>query len=291
MNLTMMKEKIAHGNASFPLMVHHFSTDLALTERLNWHWHNELEFLVVTKGEAQFHINEHVYHVKQDDILFINGNQLHSATAVDSLPFHFFAVVFHPYLLDSISNDGIQQKYLTPVYQNQIHFPECISSESECHKEALSLLNGIKDLDLDQQHGYELMIKAKLLTLWCILLSHAKLTNAVLPKENDYRIARIKHVISYIQLQYHSKISIDELASLSGLSEGQFCRFFKEMMNLSAVEYINYYRITQSLSLLSDTDKSISEIASLCGFNNISYFNKVFLHFMHTTPTVYRKGN
>lgn len=54
----LLKEKIPHGDVMFPLEVHIFDTDVRSNERINCHWHGELELLVVTDGGANFHINE-----------------------------------------------------------------------------------------------------------------------------------------------------------------------------------------------------------------------------------------
>ena len=59
---------------------------------------------------------------------------------------------------------------------------------------------------------------------------------------------------------------------------------------MTIVEYLNYYRISMSISWLRDTDREIGEIAGLTGFCNISYFNRVFRSYMHMTPTEYRRG-
>ena len=226
MNYHHMKEKIPHGNATFPFMIHSIVTDESLIERLNWHWHNELEIFVVTEGEAEFHLNEQIYHVRKHDVLFINSNSLHSATGINNLPFDFFAVVFHPFLLDSSSNDDIQQKYLTPVYHKQILFQELLTSDTEWRNEVLHLLYEIKNLFEESSPGYELIIKAKLVTLWYVYLKHSEQPASVESKVNDYRILRIKTVLSYIQQHYQNKITLQDLAKITGLSEGQFCRFF-----------------------------------------------------------------
>lgn len=291
MDYDMMKEKIPHGDAMFPLMVHEITTDIQFSERLNCHWHNEIEFLVVTKGEADFHINERSYHAKEGDILLIHPNLLHSASAIGDLPFHFFAVVFHTSLLDSSLNDSIQQNYLSPVYNNSVVLKEFLSSEDEWIAQIRALLYQIRALYAEQSSCYELRIKANLFQIWYLLFTHTKTPTTLDQKENDYRIKRLKSVMTYIQENYSSRITLHDLASVMGLCEGQFCRFFKSMTRRSAIDYLNHYRITQSIALLSDTDKSISEIAGLVGFNNISYFNKIFLKYMHVTPTAYRQKN
>ena len=289
MNYDNMRELLPHGTAMFPLMVHEFTTNPQLFERLNCHWHEEIEFLVVTEGEADFHINDRSYHVKTGDLVIVHPNFLHSATAVDNLPFQFFAIVFHTSLLDSYFNDSIQQNYLSPVYRNEIKLKEYISPSDGWTLQVRDLLYQIRTLYAEHDACFELRIKSCLFELWYLLFTHCSDGTAAVHKDNDYHIHRLKSVMTYLEENYASKITISELASIMGLCERQFCRFFKSMTRMSAIDYLNHYRITQSINLLTNTDKSVSEIAGLCGFNNISYYNKTFLKYMHMTPTNYRK--
>ena len=71
---------------------------------------------------------------------------------------------------------------------------------------------------------------------------------------------------------YAFEVSLADLANLIPMSEGQFCRVFKQQMKVSPMQYLLRYRILQSCRLLQDTEKKIGEIANLTGFNNISYF-------------------
>ncbi len=73
------------------------------------------------------------------------------------------------------------------------------------------------------------------------------------------------------------------------MSEGQFCRFFRAQVNMTAMEYLNYYRIGIACDLLRQSNASISTIAVNCGYSNISYFNRVFRRYMHCTPKEYRQ--
>ena len=78
------------------------------------------------------------------------------------------------------------------------------------------------------------------------------------------------------------------LAAYFHMSEGQFCRFFKSQIGMTAIEYLNYYRIGVACDMLKDGILPISEIATECGYNNISYFNRTFRKYMHCTPGEYR---
>lgn len=288
MDHDMLKEKIPHGDAMFPLEVHMFNTDYRINECVNCHWHDELEFLVMTEGGADFHINERNYRILEGEMLFVNSNLLHSGTSIKNMPCSFFAVVFSPALLDGYSNDIIQQKYIAPVLRSEISFPEHIRPTGAQSEQIISLLYEIKNLYLEKGNAYELRIKTKLYDVWYLLLSVSKYSDKIKIGNNSYRIERIKSILEYISIRYNQKITLSELSSAFSMSEGQFCRFFKSMVRLSVVNYINSYRINESTVLLQKTNKEIGEIASMVGFNNISYFNKIFRTYMHCSPTEFR---
>jgi AraC-like DNA-binding protein len=73
------------------------------------------------------------------------------------------------------------------------------------------------------------------------------------------------------------------------MSEGQFNRFFKAMTRTTPIEYLNAYRIKRAGEYLAMSDKKISAIAMDVGFDNLSYFIKVFRQTMKCTPSEYRK--
>lgn len=288
MNHDLMKEKIPHGDTMFPLEVHIFNTDVRLNERISCHWHEDFEFLVITEGGADFHINERTYRIFEGEMLFVNSNLLHSATSIENMPCSFFAIVFNPALLGGYSNDIIQQKYITPVLKAELSFPECMKPTEECGERIISILYDIKNLYFKKENAYELQIKTKLYEIWHLLLSVSVCADKIEIKNNSYHTARIKSILEYISKRYNQKITLSELSSTFNMSEGQFCRFFKSIVKLSVINYINSYRINESVVLLQKTDKGIGEIACLVGFNNISYFNKIFRTYMHCSPTEFR---
>jgi AraC-like DNA-binding protein/mannose-6-phosphate isomerase-like protein (cupin superfamily) len=289
MNKEFLKERITHGDALFPMDIHVSTQRAEIKEKLHCHWHEEFEFLVVTDGGAEFHINTANYKVHKGDGIFINTNQLHSASSIENLPCSFFAVVVSPVLLSSYTNDMIQQKYIDTVLDTEILFEPHIKAHTEWGDRILGLLSSIKDAYYKKDAAYELLIKTKLYEIWYQLLIHSCDTGIIKIKSNDYKVSRIKLILEFIQNNYSQKITLAELSGYINMSEGQFCRFFKKMAKMTAFDYINYYRINMSGILLKETDKKISEIASNVGFNNISYFTKTFRKFMHCSPVEFKR--
>lgn len=100
----------------------------------------------------------------------------------------------------------------------------------------------------------------------------------------------IDDVVDYIRKNYRSPISLDELAALSNFSKYHLCRKFKEVTTMSIVNFILQIRIDKAKELLaSPNSRYIFEIASEVGFNDTSYFNRIFKKATGFTPNEYHK--
>jgi len=80
------------------------------------------------------------------------------------------------------------------------------------------------------------------------------------------------------------------LIKILNISDSHFTRLFKEISGKTFTEYLNHYRITKSKYYLIYTKNSITDIAFECGFQDLSYYNKVFNKFENCSPSSYRKS-
>lgn len=100
---------------------------------------------------------------------------------------------------------------------------------------------------------------------------------------------RIDLVYNYVHNNYHQKIALSDVASLVGLSEEAFCRFFKKSLNKSFFTFINEYRINIVCKQLIDSKKTVTEIAFDCGYESLPFFYRQFKKFKKRTPLNFRK--
>lgn len=100
---------------------------------------------------------------------------------------------------------------------------------------------------------------------------------------------RIHKVLDYIQQQYAEPLHVAHAASLIHLSTSAFCKYFKRSMNKTFSDYVNDIRIAEACVQLIETDKPIGQIAVASGFENLAYFNRVFLKKKKRTPGSFRK--
>jgi len=102
---------------------------------------------------------------------------------------------------------------------------------------------------------------------------------------------RINEVCLFIQNNFNSNITLKQVASQIYLTESNFCKFFKKATGKTFSDYLNEIRINEASRLLLQTDKTISQISFECGFETLSYFNRVFLKKKNQTPSGFRNNN
>lgn len=99
-----------------------------------------------------------------------------------------------------------------------------------------------------------------------------------------------KIIFDFINENYSNHISTKDVAQHLNMTTNSFCKLFKKLTNKSFITYLNEYRIHRAVKLIEDKEHNISEIAFQCGFENLSYFSKVFSQVKNTSPNNYKKN-
>ena len=113
---------------------------------------------------------------------------------------------------------------------------------------------------------------------------HTKPCGGEIPNWYD----RIKGAVAFIDEHYAEKLTLRQLAESSGLSQTLFSRLFKRIMQTTPIQYITKIRLNQCRKLLSETDKTLADIAVEAGFYDEAHFIRTFKASRGITPGVYR---
>ena len=96
--------------------------------------------------------------------------------------------------------------------------------------------------------------------------------------------------VDYINYNFASQITMDDLCAVSGISKQYLCLLFRNTLNSRPMEYIAKRRIQAAKELLTGTDKTIEEISAETGFCTASYFCKLFKRYEGMTPTHFKNA-
>ncbi|MEZ4891726.1 MAG: AraC family transcriptional regulator [Saprospiraceae bacterium] len=100
--------------------------------------------------------------------------------------------------------------------------------------------------------------------------------------------SRLAFVIQFIRDHLHDKLTIETLSKKAYMSQTHFFRCFKNEFGVSPVDFIHNERINLAKELLVSPSRSVSDVCYACGFNNPSYFIKIFKRATNLTPSEYK---
>lgn len=121
------------------------------------------------------------------------------------------------------------------------------------------------------------------------LVNNTSNTTPLLPIHRNHKNELIKHVQDWLDNNYALDIKISELASLFGYSERTLRRHFQLAVNMSILQYQQLIRLQKAKQLLRDTDFSINHISYSIGYENVSFFIRLFTKYSNLTPAAWRK--
>ena len=228
-------------------------------------------FCIVLSGKGEFTYGEHNYTLRTNDCILLNCMEPYSHQSSQDAPWELLWVHFNGV------KTGEYYEYFTQGHENSFH-PE----EPEKYIQLVERILTIHKVKDTYWEVFGSKLITDLLTL-CIIESknYAETNNTILDK--------LKLIQTYLDQNYRSKISLDQLAEDYYISKYHLCREFKRIYGVTLVNYITVKRITYAKELLRFSNKNIEEIAEACGYPDASYFNKVFQKMEGMTGSEYRR--
>lgn len=108
-----------------------------------------------------------------------------------------------------------------------------------------------------------------------------------LNKENEL----VKSIESYVTEHFSENISIEQIAEQLNISYYYMCHIFKNKFGISVNTFRTQKRLEIAMRKLINSDEKIADIATLCGFDNVSYFTETFTKMVGVSPTLFRENN
>lgn len=259
---------------------------------IRWHWHEEIELVYVQSGQVYITCNQDNILADEGDIVFINQNTKHFITPAEDNNCVIKSIIVNPQFIAGYGHLDTEKKYITPV----IHSATCryilISKNHSNYDVYEHNVKNLLQLNSAKRIGYELLSQSHLLIIWKYLYDHISamdVSETVSTSKTVQDEQRVKQAILYIQEHFTEPVSLDDIAGSILVSKSECCRCFKRAMNMTPFEYLMKYRIMESTKRMRRKNhETISEIAGAVGFNNTSYYNKIFKKYMGCTPTEYR---
>lgn len=228
------------------------------------HMHNSFEFIAVLGGGMTITVEDKEYVLSEGDCAVILPNEAHSYRTRNSS--RSYLCVF--------STD-----YVSDFYNKT---------------ENLSAVNSVFRIDNAEGTVNELLNPINMFalksTLYRILATFYASTEFVRQNNGSHR-SFVHEVLAFIENHYAEDVTMHDIAQKMGYTYSYFSGLFNRIFKTNFSALLNECRVSYASRLLIASDKTISEIASICGYNSLRVFNRNFYKFKNQTPTEFRKNH
>ncbi|TMV51927.1 helix-turn-helix domain-containing protein [Paenibacillus mesophilus] len=248
------------------------------------HYHKEIEMLYVQEGCLEMGIQDEHHRLEPGDILLIGSSQPHITKGVASERTVYLTLHFdlQPYYDPSML---VHYRYFAEIDSPLSHVNEMFRQHAKLRNDiGRAVLDIHREME-SRSRGYNmavsLLVKQILLTILRSDSDEAARSYERLP------VYPLHLVLEYVESHLKDKIEMETISKMMNLSYSYFSKYFKRVMGLSFIEYVNIRRIKQAERLLLTKDGSIAAIAEQVGITNIAHFYELFKRYNRCSPKEY----
>ena len=250
-----------------------------------WHYHPELELTFIETGAGTRYVGDSVMPFDAEDLILLGSNLPHTwaseRRSSESVLHRAIVVHFPRDLYDSPAPE------FDSIRQLIVRSDRGCAFDRNTARLVAPLLRKLPRL-----RGFDAW-----LNLATILNTLARVRSATLLASPGYAPAlrkdtllRLDRAIGYIEQYAHSSdLSLRDVAKAANFTPAAFSRFFRRMTGRTPIAHINQTRIGFACRMLIESDRSISEIAYACGYENLANFNRRFRAIKRMTPSAFRR--
>ena len=237
------------------------------------HWHRSIEILAIFDGELTIGFPNKEHQLKAGQFMLINSNQVHwikashpNQTVILQIPLKTFERYYTEEQFILFSQKTFEQDSTVMTYVSEIYKAyNCKDIGYEFHVQSLfyALLNLLVSVYIEQNVDVEMFRLNK-------------------------KIRRLTNITNYIRDNYKSDLSLDYLAKVFGYSPTYLSRMFQKYGGINYKSFLRSIRLEYGFQELSETDRTISDIAMNNGFPNSKSFSAAFKERYGMMPSEYR---
>ena len=282
-NQERLRETKHHGAVRFPFNIYPCTIPGDFLQ-VPLHWHDSMELVYVKKGSGIVQVGVNAYPAEQGDIYIFAPGTLHALHQRGQAVMEYENIIFELELLGG-AEDLCAEKYLLPLQSGRLSLPARLTPNDLCYLQAAACLREVEDANRAKLPGYELQVKGALLRFLALLLAQGRQRLAAETADTQ----RLKTLLQWLSAHYTEELRVADAAGVCSFSASHFMRWFRQMTGQSFIAFLNEYRLNTAAEALRTTDETVLTIASRCGFENLSYFNRAFKAHFGMTPRDYRK--
>ncbi len=233
------------------------------------HYHLEVAFIIA--GHVRAQVDSEIYDANAGDIIIVFPNQVHSYEPIER----------DQHILAIVNPDWFPE--FEKQFKDSVPVSNLIKGNAD-NGELVEILKKLNDEYLEDNSYSEAVMRGYLLTFFGKLFRKTEWKHE---RPEDYCV--LGRIMNYCTTNFDKDLSLDVLEKELYLSKSYISRIINNKLNMGFNDYVNSIRISNACRLLSHTNKSMTEISELVGFNTLRTFNRAFIKQKNVTPSEYQK--
>ncbi|MBE9582860.1 helix-turn-helix domain-containing protein [Mucilaginibacter sp. JRF] len=255
----------------------------------SWHYHPEIELLLIKRSSGTCLIGDHVGPFKNGDTFLFGSNLPHTfrherkyMQRTDERIGESVVVLFQQELWGNHLLSLPELKNITRLLE---HAKLGLRIHGETRKKVARVIDDM----LNEAPGKRIVHLLTVLELIASAQEYSTISsNGFNHEANNIDKSRINKIFEYTFNNFQNKITIEEVADLIAMGKHSFCRYFKSKTKKTYFDFLIEVRIGHACRLLAEQDLNVAEIGYACGYNNISHFYHQFKAVTNKHPLEYR---
>lgn len=249
-----------------------------------WHYHEEVELLLMLEGEMKAFYGEEQLDLRKDDVALFGSAEPHWTMHTGGrLKYIVFQLNLHQYWDPSTLGS---MKHFSEVIRPLSALNYIFREEPAVRAEMADHIRDIFEEMNEARLGYELAVSARIKRILLLLLRADK--RRQLNYSNNELLDRLQPALDYIEAHLSEKLTVETLGKILNVSYTHFIKLFKKGVGMSFTEFVNFKRIKKAEQQLLTTSKSIAEIAEAVGMSNLGHFYDLFRRYNGCSPKQFK---
>lgn len=279
-------EFIPECSREFPAVCYQYN----LCDRIEpWHWHDQYEAALIEDGTAVLCIEGEEYYLNSGDGYFINSGALHSLSNIDGKSCCVRCVVYKKELVGGFADSVYWKKYIAPLSEARTFSGCVLKTDTDWQRQICDCIKNLFEICEKENDMYELYARELVSKITAVAAKNISEMSIPVKVQKNY-VSEIKAMLLFIWQNYGKQITLSDIAAAGAVSKNECMLCFNKAVGISPIQYLKNYRLEKAQELILLTDKKISEIAELCGFQDKSYFTKSFREKFGSAPLSARKN-
>lgn len=251
--------------------------------KLPYHCENTYQIVFLLAGKILYQVGEKEYEVSKGGMIVLNTLEEHTLRVLE-YPYERYVIQIRP---DFFQHEVKYPEVIAVFIKRPADFSHLLTVTEPIWNYLYEIILEMEKEYLSRKKYWEMYVGADLRRMFITIFRECADALSMMKLGNGITVAY--NVMDYLNHHFTEEINVDSIAAALFLNRDYISHVFKDETGYSVMAYVISLRVNRAKLLLAETDRSITDIATECGYTDFTYFSKQFKKHTNLSPSKFRK--